>query len=186
MSDRCQLSNNTEAYTAQYEKILSEMIENMSSVCFTDSISGAFINQMIPHHCAAIAMSENLLRYTVNIPLQNMALNIISSQKKSIASMSAICPKCRCLPNTGGELDSYWKNYECITHHMFREMKTACTDNCIDANFIREMMPHHQGAVSMSQNALNYSLCPALVPLLKEIIVSQKKEILEMWKMLSL
>lgn len=45
---------------------------------------------------------------------------------------------------------------------------------------MREMIPHHRGAVRMSENALRFCLCPELVPLLNEIIVSQKKGIKEM------
>ena len=37
------------------------------------------------------------------------------------------------------------------------------------------MIPHHQGAIRMSENALRYLLCPGLIPLLDAIIVSQKK-----------
>lgn len=184
MIKRCQLSNNTKAYVEEYEKILKEMIDKMSSVVLTESISGSFITQMIPHHRAAIAMSENLLRYTTNIPLQNIAENIISSQKESIENMTMAFPECQCCINSPQELSCYKKKDECIMSNMFHEMNTACTNNSIDGNFIREMIPHHMGAVCMSENALQYPLCPELIPLLEQIVISQKKGICQMRQLL--
>lgn len=180
MTNMCQFSYNTIKYLEQYQYILKNMIDQMSSVVLTDSISGSFITQMIPHHRAAIAMSENLLRYTTNIPLQNIAMNIIISQKKSIENMSEIYLRCQTCINYPAELDCYKKQNESIIGKMFCEMSTAYSDNSIDANFMREMIPHHEGAVQMSENALQYMLCPELIPLLDAIITSQKEGIRQM------
>lgn len=185
MASKCQLSNNTKAYIERYHFILNEMIRQMSCAAYTDSISGGFIEQMIPHHRAAIEMSENLLQYTTNIPLQNIALHIISSQKESIENMEEAYPCCRYFLNSPQEVACYQKANERIINKMFYEMKAACTGNQINVNFMREMIPHHMGAVNMSENALRYPLCPELMPLLKEIIVSQKRGIRQMQQLLS-
>ena len=60
----------------------------------------------------------------------------------------------------------------------------ACAGNRINADFMREMIPHHEGAVRMSENALCFPLCPELVPILSRIIVSQKKGVREMKRLL--
>lgn len=180
MTNMCQFSNNTISYLERYQYILKDMIEQMSSVVLTDSISGSFITQMIPHHRAAIAMSENLLRYTTNIPLQNIALNIISSQQKSIQDMMEAFPRCRDCRNSSSELECYKKQNDCIISNMFYEMRAAIADNNISANFMREMIPHHKGAVCMSENALQFPLCSELIPQLHAIITSQKEGIRQM------
>ena len=72
-----------------------------------------------------------------------------------------------------------------MTHTMFHEMDTACSDNNINANFIREMIPHHEGAVKMCENALRFCICPGLGPILEAIISSQTKGIQEMRRLLS-
>lgn len=54
------------------------MIQGMTEAELTGSISDNFIVQMIPHHRAAIEMSGNILKYTTSIPLQEIALGIIS------------------------------------------------------------------------------------------------------------
>lgn len=184
MKTKSQLSNNTKTYMERYQRILYEMTEHMSSTVLTDSISGSFIIQMIPHHRAAIEMSENLLKYTTNIPLQNIAQSIISSQTESIEDMLLAYPKCQFVLNTQQDLCTYSSKNLKILNNMFHEMGSACTTNQIDCNFIREMIPHHRGAVLMSENALHYPLCPELVPILEAIISSQIKGIQQMQQLL--
>ena len=67
---------------------------------------------------------------------------------------------------------------------MFCEMKQACPSNCVNGNFIREMVPHHCGAIAMSENTLRYCICSDLIPILDEIIRSQKREVRTMCCML--
>ena len=98
--------------------------------------------------------------------------------------MTAAFPACQSFLNTPQELACYQMNNETILKTMFREMTCACVDNNIDANFMRQMIPHHRGAVRMSENALRYPLCPELVPLLNAIIASQKRGICEMQRLL--
>lgn len=175
----------TKNYLARYYDILDEMIQGMTSAELCDSISHNFIVQMIPHHKAAIEMSRNLLQYTTFIPLQNIALGIIEEQTKSIAGMEAALCRCSQHENTQQELCLYTRCYQSITKTMFTDMKNARSTNNINASFMREMIPHHRGAVEMSENALHYPICPQLVSILEAIISSQKKGIREMEQLLS-
>ena len=65
-----------------------------------------------------------------------------------------------------------------------RQMCNACSDNNINADFMREMIPHHQGAIKMSKNVLQYPICPELDSILQAIITSQEKGVLEMRRLL--
>lgn len=179
------LSMNTEKYLCDFRRILTEMIKNMTEIKFTDSISGDFITQMIPHHRAAIEMSENLLKYTINCPLESIASDIISSQEKSIKNMLVVRSKCCKILNSQNELMSYRQNNENILETMFRNMKSACSNNNIDADFMREMIPHHIGAIRMSENALNFNICNELKPIMEAIIISQKQGVRKMKFLLS-
>lgn len=183
MAER-KLSNVAKAYLCRFYEILEQMTENMTEAGLTDSLSHNFIVQMIPHHLAAIEMSENLLQYTTCVPLQNIALNIIDEQTKSIDNMKNILCQCGEQDNTPLDLCLYQKGFSQITCTMFTQMKNACSTNNINADFIREMIPHHEGAIRMSQNALLYDICSELVPILEAIIKSQKKGICEMKKLL--
>lgn len=173
-------SNVTMTYLQTYHSILDEMIQSMTQVNLTDSISYNFIIQMIPHHHAAIQMSKNILNYTTNIPLQNIALQIITEQTKSIENMLQIQSQCQFFINSKQDLYLFQRRMNQVMHMMFFEMENAPTSNQINIDFIREMIPHHEGAVKMSENALQYEICPELKPILEAIISSQEKQITQM------
>lgn len=167
-------------YLAEYSRILNNMINSMMSAETTDSISYNFISQMIPHHRAAVEMSENVLKFTRNIELTDIADSIISEQTKSIENMLEILNTCSSPDNSGCELKSYQQNTAEIMRTMFAGMSNAYSNNCIDCNFIREMIPHHEGAVRMSENTLRFNICRELRPILNSIIVSQRRGIRQM------
>ncbi len=174
----------TKRYLCRYYEILDKMIQGMNGAELTDSISHNFIVQMIPHHRAAIEMSENLLLYSDFAPLRRIAQNIVEEQTKSIENMKDALPHCERLCNTGYDLCRYQQQFGQITRVMFSEMRDACSDQNINGNFMREMIPHHQGAIRMSKNALRYSICPELVPILQAIITSQERGVREMTRLL--
>lgn len=185
MDKNNKLSHVTQAYLSVYSMILNTMIHRMTTVQLTNSISDNFIHQMIPHHLAAIEMSENILRYTTNLEVQDIATSIISAQTKSISDMQAVQPSCRMLTNQDFELSMYMREFERITQTMFYEMGTAPVTNGVNANFVREMIPHHEGAVRMSNNALQFNICPGLKPILYTIIATQSEGIRQMKHLLS-
>ena len=179
--DKCQqFSMVTERYLSCFQDILQNMICGMTTAKLTNSISHNFIVQMIPHHKAAIEMSDNLLLYTTFIPLQEIACDIIAEQTKSIQNMEKILCSCSRMTDSNQNLDCYQRKTENILTTMFTDMKNACPDNDINISFMREMIPHHKGAIAMSKNALSYNICPALKPILSSIITSQEKGVCEM------
>ena len=177
-------SNVTKRYLDQYDTILNtmeyEMLNYMDLVKNDKSISDLFITQMLPHHRGAIEMSENLLKYTTNIPLQNIALDIISGQEKSIDTMLKAQCACENIENTQDEINRYLTQYQIITSNMFYKMRQAKRINNINCDFISEMMPHHNAAIQMSQSALTYTICPELHSILNDIIKSQTEGIIKM------
>ena len=184
MSCNQPLSEVTRIYLCRFEDILEEMIADMTEAKLTGSLSHNFIVQMIPHHEAAIEMSKNILQYTTFIPLQNIAQGIIEEQTQSIADMKNALSQCDVQTNSPCDLRLYQECVQQIMQAMFSRMRTAASTNQINANFMREMIPHHMGAIRMSENALRYSVCPKLVPILKAIITSQERGIREMKRLL--
>lgn len=172
--------NHAGTYLKRYEEILKTMIEGMCCAGLTDSISHNFIVQMIPHHRAAIEMSENILEYTNNGEIIEIADRIIEEQTKSIQNMQDILSSCSEAANCACDVRSYQNGVQNITAVMFSEMRNAYSDCRINCDFIREMVPHHRGAVMMSKNTLKYDICPDLKPILEAIIESQVKEIRQM------
>ncbi|MCI8388685.1 MAG: DUF305 domain-containing protein [Clostridiales bacterium] len=167
-------------YLSRYYLILEDMIEGMTTAKLNDSISHNFIVQMIPHHRAAIEMSENLLKYSDFEPLRSIASGIIDEQTKSIADMERIIRRCTAMTNDELEIKQYQRRVNEIIRLMFSEMENAPQSNNINTDFMLEMIPHHRGAIRMSENALKYRICPDLKPILQAIISSQAKGIREM------
>lgn len=180
MSTQCNSSSETGEYLAKFYSIISDMVTGMTGAELTNSISHNFIVQMIPHHEAAIAMSKNILTYTQNADLRSIAENIIAEQTKSIENMKAIIEESDKVINCSYDLQGYQNRINSIMQTMFSRMRNACTSNRIDANFIREMIPHHMGAVNMSELTLRYCIYSESRPILRAIISSQKKGICQM------
>lgn len=184
MHKECISDNSAENYLKRFNEILDHMIQGMKEAELSNNISHNFIVQMIPHHQAAIEMSENILKYTNNQQLKSIANRIISEQTKSIENMQAIKSQCEKHTNLCPMLKSYQCKTNRILKTMFSEMSSAYSDDNINCNFLREMIPHHMGAVKMSNNALKYNLCPGLKPILESIIISQENGINQMRKFL--
>lgn len=178
------LSENAQTYLSEFRRILSAMETGMTTPALTNSISHNFIVQMIPHHEAAIEMSRNILRYTSCVPLERIAQGIITEQTESIRQMQeALCPCSQC-ENSEAALCRYQTCFQQIIETMFRGMACAPGTNCLDADFIREMIPHHLGAIRMSENALSFPICPQLTPILEAIITSHKRGVRQMQNLL--
>lgn len=180
MSRSYELSIVTKKYIEEFYCILDRMIKSMTEAELSNSVSYNFIAQMIPHHRAAIEMSENILKYTTLIPLQQIASQIINEQTKSIKNMLDIKCGCSSLENSQQDLCTYQNHLDQIMQTMFCEMDNARTTNEINCDFMWEMIPHHMGAVRMAETTLQYCICPELTPILEAIIASQKKGIRQM------
>ncbi len=184
MNRRQPLDDATQRYLRRFYEILDTMIEGMRGAELTDSISHNFIVQMIPHHRAAIEMSENLLLYSDFVPLRRIAQNIVMEQTESIKNMERALPQCESMRNTQRDVRRYEQRVFRIIQVMESQMRNAYADNDINADFMREMIPHHMGAIRMSKNALQYPICPELDPILQAIITSQEKGVREMESLL--
>lgn len=85
---------------------------------------------------------------------------------------------CKCeLSNVAKD---YLNTFYSILNTMIDGMESAPSTNRINANFMQEMIPHHKGAIALSQNTLCYDICPELVPILDAIITSQEKGVKQM------
>lgn len=89
--------------------------------------------------------------------------------------MEAALDCCGRLENTRQERELYERCFRQITQTMFSAMGSARAGNNINADFMREMIPHHKGAIRMSRNALRFPVCPELKPILEAIIRSSRR-----------
>ena len=174
--------NRVKNYLIKFNEILSTMGCKMLFKSNCDEITVYFINCMIPHHQAAIYMCENLLKYTKYEPLQCIAKNIINMQEQGVKQMREIKNTTKGYTNSKEDVKEYTEKYCKIVREMLYKMKKApkCID--INLNFVNEMIPHHEGAVKMCENLLNYDIDPRLVDVAKKIIKEQSNGIKELEK----
>lgn len=172
---------NVSNYLTRFDEILCEMANKMLSQTTTNSITVNFITCMIPHHQAAIYMCENLLKYTNYLPLIQIANNIIKTQTEGIEQMKRILETTQGYINSNQDVCSYMNEYLRITKNMIRRMKNSPRCKNINLDFKNEMIPHHEGAISMCNNLLKYCIDPRL-KLVAENIISEQSQGVEQLK----
>ena len=162
-------------YLLRFDQILDEMASKMLSANIVNNITLDFIECMIPHHQAAIYMCENLLQYTMYKPLQEIARDIIKMQTRGIEQMKEIAKTTTWFFNMKNDVNNYYNTYLQITENMIDRMKNSPRCVNINLNFVNEMIPHHEGAISMCDNLLKYYIDPRL-RIVAETIIREQSE----------
>lgn len=76
------------------------------------------------------------------------------------------------------------KAYEAANMKMHKDMAIQYTGDA-DKDFLRGMIPHHQGAIDMAKVVLQYGKDPKVKAMAEKIIKDQEAEIAEMKAMLA-
>ena len=79
----------------------------------------------------------------------------------------------------------YLNTFECILNEMIQKMTEAELTDSISQNFIVQMIPHHQAAIEMSHNILQYTTDETLRGIASSIISEQTKSIQDMCRIKS-
>lgn len=185
MKNTCLLSADAKTYLCCYYQILDEMIQSMTTAGLTHSISHNFITQTIPHHRAAIQMSSNILRFANNSSIRRAAQRVIDEQTQVISRMEDALPACNQLTNAQLDLRLYQRRMDLIQREMYAAMSSTPESNALSAVFMRQMIPHCQGAVRMAEHALKYDVSTELVPILRDIVTQQRRGAVQMRSLLS-
>lgn len=180
MANTCLLSDKSKHYLCCYHQILDEMIQGITTAKLTQGISHNFIVQMLPHHRAAIRMSRNILSASDDRSVRRLAQRILEQRTQDTEQLEGLLTLCGQDATPQMDLRLFQRRMDLIFREMFTQMGAAPESNRLDAVYLREMIPHHQGAVRMSQNALRYGVSPELGPVLRQIINTQCREARQM------
>lgn len=172
--------DNIKKYLNEQKSEMSTMMEDMKNIKHTGDPAIDFLYGMIPHHKAAIEMSESLLKYGgENAEIKKIAENIITNQSKEIEEMKDMIKRMELNPNVDEKKEQdYLKEYKNLFNkHNNNDISNV---NSVDKAFAMEMIKHHEMAVSMSEIVLKYTDNKDVVDLAQNIIESQKDEIKQM------
>ena len=137
-----------------------------------------FIDQMIVHHQMAIMSSEHMISDSERPELRQLAENIQESQAEQIEQMQAW--RNEWYPDAGqasGTTNGMMEDGMMEQQMMGDSMQGGMGSDTADAMFLRMMIPHHQDAIDMSEEALDRVEHPELKELAQTIIDEQSAEI---------
>lgn len=144
-----------------------------------------FVDAMIPHHEGAVAMAQEAQQKSQRPEIQKLAADIIAAQNQEIASLKqwrqAWYPNASVQPVAwNAQMGHAVSMSPDQRKGMAMDMDLGAADAEFDLRFINAMIPHHEGAVKMAQEALNKSKRPEIRQLAQDIIKSQAAEIQQM------
>ena len=144
-----------------------------------------FIDAMTPHHQGAVEMAKEAEQKSKRPEIKKLADNIIKSQNQEITQMKQW--RQAWYPKAGDKPMAYNSQMGHMMEMSSDQMKTmmmsqdlGAADAEFDLRFIDAMIPHHEGAVTMAQDALTKSKRPEIKKLAQEIVKAQDIEIKQM------
>lgn len=133
-----------------------------------------FILGMVPHHQEAIDSSIELLAIATDPDVRAVAQDIITAQKDEVGSMK--------------EWYTQWyqKDYRYDGQYkLMMRSPQGLTARQAEAEYVSDMIGHHEHAVLMAQDLLSFSNRPELRLLSENVIATQTTEILSLKTMLA-
>ncbi len=152
-------------------------------------VDAAFVRQMIPHHQMAVQMATMATSSADHAELKKLAADIIDSQTKEIASLTAIANELSVTPGRGmghgstdGSLKADASTLELSIDDMgmSMDMDSMHDASAFDQAWILQMIEHHEGAIAMSKAQLARGKHAGLRKIATSIIAAQQREIDEM------
>jgi uncharacterized protein (DUF305 family) len=140
-----------------------------------NGVDRAYVEQMIPHHVAAVEMARMALTQTQTPYVQSLAQSIISSQNAEIARMRSIAARLRAAGMKAVSL-GLTKAQMGMDH----DMSHLVGASPFDVAFVDMMIPHHQGAITMSQVVFAKGVSADVRQLAEQITNAQRQEIRQM------
>lgn len=148
-----------------------------------------FIDAMILHHQGGIMMAEKVLSNARHSELKALAQTIITNQQQEMDQLKQW--RKQWYPAMGEEPMTYHAEMD-HTMPMSKEMRSAmmmstdlgAADQQFDLRFLNAMIPHHEGALIMADQAVSKSDRPEVVKLAQSILTNEQQDIdrMKQWR----
>jgi uncharacterized protein (DUF305 family) len=136
-----------------------------------------FIDQMIPHHEGALMSSEHMISNSKRPEMRQLYENIQKSQSEQIEQMQEWREEWYGDAGQLSEMMGDGQTGSMMGNGMMDgSMQGMMGGNALEAMFLKMMIPHHQMAVDMSDEALSKAEHPELRDLAQKIRDEQSSE----------
>src|SRR6266542_4537696 len=145
------------------------------------SFDQRFLDQMIVHHQGAVMSAQMMIADSARPKLRDLAQRIITGQQREIDQMRQWRQDWYGTANNStppGMMDGGMIGGAMMSRDQMRQMMGASTD--FDRMFLQMMIPHHDAAIAMAQQALTQAEHPEIKTLAQGIITAQRAEVGEM------
>ena len=140
-----------------------------------------FLDQMIVHHQGAVMSAQMMIADSARPELRDLAQRIITGQQREIDQMGQWRQNWYGAATSGalpGMMNGSMMGASMMNREQMRQMMGANAD--FDRMFLQMMIPHHEAAITMAQQALAQADHPEIKTLAQGIITTQRAEIGEM------
>ncbi|MEN9938096.1 MAG: hypothetical protein RLZZ387_4675 [Chloroflexota bacterium] len=134
-----------------------------------------WLDSMIAHHQGGVLMTEHMVAQSGRSELRDLATRIITAQQREIAQMQAW--RAAWYPDAPAPASMMPMMGAGMTAPQMRQMMGEVD---LDTMFLQMMIPHHEGAIAMAEQALAQAEHPEIKELAQAIISAQRAEITEM------
>lgn len=160
------------ASTKAYEAAMAGMMKNMMTP-LTGKPDLDFVQGMVPHHQGAIDMAKAVLQYGKDPEVKALAEGVIKAQEGEIAFIKDWLGRTEQNALVVAP-DSVKANEQAMA--AMTDMAAPYSGDA-DTDFLKSMIPHHQGAIGMAKVALQFAKDPEVLKLAQDIITAQEGEI---------
>jgi uncharacterized protein (DUF305 family) len=159
--------------TKGYETAMAGMMKGMM-MTMTGKPDLDFVQGMMPHHQGAIDMAKVVLQFGKDPEIKKLAEGVVKAQEGEITFMKDWLAKAdqAAFPVVP---DSAKANDQAMSVMMKNMSATYSGD--ADVDFVKGMIPHHQGAIDMAKVAQQYAKDPSLLKLADDVVNAQEGEI---------
>jgi len=137
-----------------------------------------FLDTMIIHHKGAIDMAKLADARAEHAELKKLSSDILRDQEREIATMNQLRGKW--FGENPEALNMEFPGMSEGMHGMDLKKLESLRGNDFDVEFIRQMIPHHQGAIAMAKHLASNASHAELKTLADDIIKAQEAEVKQM------
>lgn len=134
-----------------------------------------FLDQMIMHHQGAVMSAQMMIADSQRPELRDLAQRIITAQQREIGQMRTWRDTWYGVAGTSANPGMMGGG---MNRDQMRQMMGANAD--FDRMFLQMMIPHHEAAITMAQQALAQAEHGEIKTLAQGIVATQQTEITEM------